>query len=145
MLSIFRLKCSTGFERERTGLPAIALTTDTSTLTSISNDYDFDEIFAKQVRALGQMVMFCSRSAPAAILRMSMQLSRLRTNVTCRWLHSVAGMVAAWDHCWIRMTSRFGFRRNRPRAFRRFICSSFTVCATWWTNSCLVMQTNSRP
>lgn len=42
------------FERERTGLPAIALTTDTSTLTSISNDYDFDEIFAKQVRALGQ-------------------------------------------------------------------------------------------
>lgn len=42
------------FERERTGLPAIALTTDTSTITSISNDYDFDEIFAKQVRALGQ-------------------------------------------------------------------------------------------
>ena len=42
------------FERERIALPAIALTTDTSTLTSISNDYDFDEIFAKQVRALGQ-------------------------------------------------------------------------------------------
>lgn len=42
------------FERERPGLPAIALTTDTSTLTSISNDYDFDEVFAKQVHALGQ-------------------------------------------------------------------------------------------
>lgn len=42
------------FERERPGLPAIALTTDTSTLTSISNDSDFDEIFAKQVHALGQ-------------------------------------------------------------------------------------------
>ena len=42
------------FERERPGLPAIALTTDTSTLTSIANDYDFDEVFAKQVRALGQ-------------------------------------------------------------------------------------------
>lgn len=41
------------FERERPGLPAIALTTDTSTLTSISNDYDFDDIFAKQIRALG--------------------------------------------------------------------------------------------
>ena len=41
------------FERERPGLPAIALTTDTSTLTSIANDYDFDEVFAKQVRALG--------------------------------------------------------------------------------------------
>lgn len=42
------------FERERPGLPAMALTTDTSTLTSIANDYHYDEIFAKQVRALGQ-------------------------------------------------------------------------------------------
>jgi D-sedoheptulose 7-phosphate isomerase len=42
------------FELERPGLPAIALTTDTSTLTSIANDYHFEEIFAKQVRALGQ-------------------------------------------------------------------------------------------
>jgi D-sedoheptulose 7-phosphate isomerase len=42
------------FERERPGLPAIALTTDTSTITSIANDYDFEEIFSKQVRALGQ-------------------------------------------------------------------------------------------
>jgi D-sedoheptulose 7-phosphate isomerase len=42
------------FERERQGLPAIALTTDTSTLTSIANDYDYEEVFAKQVRALGQ-------------------------------------------------------------------------------------------
>ncbi len=41
------------FERERPGLPAIALTTDTSTLTSIANDYGYEEIFAKQVRALG--------------------------------------------------------------------------------------------
>lgn len=42
------------FERERPALPAIALTTDTSTLTSIANDYHFDEVFAKQIRALGQ-------------------------------------------------------------------------------------------
>lgn len=42
------------FERERPGLPAIALTTDTSTLTSIANDYAFKEVFAKQVTALGQ-------------------------------------------------------------------------------------------
>jgi D-sedoheptulose 7-phosphate isomerase len=42
------------FELERPGLPAIALTTDSSTLTSIANDYAFVEIFAKQVRALGQ-------------------------------------------------------------------------------------------
>ena len=42
------------FEMERPGLPAIALTTDASTVTSISNDYSYDEIFSKQVRALGK-------------------------------------------------------------------------------------------
>ncbi|PIQ42445.1 MAG: phosphoheptose isomerase [Gammaproteobacteria bacterium CG11_big_fil_rev_8_21_14_0_20_46_22] len=42
------------FERERPSLPAIALTTDTGTLTAISNDYSYDEVFAKQIRALGQ-------------------------------------------------------------------------------------------
>ena len=41
------------FERERPGLAAIALTTDTSILTAIGNDYDFDAIFSKQVQALG--------------------------------------------------------------------------------------------
>lgn len=42
------------FEIERPSLPAIALTTDTSTLTSIANDYHYNEIFSKQIRALGQ-------------------------------------------------------------------------------------------
>jgi len=42
------------FEMERPGLPAIALTTDSSTVTSIANDYRFEEVFAKQIRALGQ-------------------------------------------------------------------------------------------
>ena len=42
------------FERERAPLPAIALTTDTSILTAIGNDYAFDVVFAKQVEALGR-------------------------------------------------------------------------------------------
>ncbi len=42
------------FERERPGLPAIALTTDSSALTAIANDYDFDLVFSKQVHALGR-------------------------------------------------------------------------------------------
>jgi D-sedoheptulose 7-phosphate isomerase len=42
------------FEMERPGLPAMALTTDSSTVTSISNDYSYEEIFSKQVRALGK-------------------------------------------------------------------------------------------
>lgn len=42
------------FEMERPGLAAIALTTDSSTLTSIANDYAFEQVFARQVRALGR-------------------------------------------------------------------------------------------
>ena len=42
------------FERERPGLPALALTTDSSTVTSIANDYRYSEVFSKQIRALGQ-------------------------------------------------------------------------------------------
>jgi D-sedoheptulose 7-phosphate isomerase len=42
------------FERERFPLPAIALTTDTSILTAVANDYSFREIFSKQVQAFGQ-------------------------------------------------------------------------------------------
>jgi D-sedoheptulose 7-phosphate isomerase len=42
------------FKIERTPLPALALTTDSSVLTSIGNDYSFDEIFSKQIEALGQ-------------------------------------------------------------------------------------------
>lgn len=42
------------FERERPGLAAVALTTDTSALTAIANDYDYDLVFSKQVHALGR-------------------------------------------------------------------------------------------
>ena len=42
------------FELERPGLPAVALTTDASTITSIANDQAFADVFAKQVRALGR-------------------------------------------------------------------------------------------
>jgi len=42
------------FEREREELAAIALTTDSSILTAVANDYSFDEVFSRQVRALGK-------------------------------------------------------------------------------------------
>ena len=42
------------FERERFPLPAISLTTDTSIITAVGNDYSFNEIFSKQVQAFGQ-------------------------------------------------------------------------------------------
>ena len=57
------------FERERQPLPAVALTTDSSAMTSIANDYSYDLIFAKQIRALGQvddvlLVITTSGSSP---------------------------------------------------------------------------------
>ncbi len=42
------------FERERRGLAAMALTTDTSVLTSLANDYGYDRVFARQIEALGR-------------------------------------------------------------------------------------------
>ena len=42
------------FKKERKSLPAIALTTDTSILTAVSNDYDFSQIFVRQIEGLGQ-------------------------------------------------------------------------------------------
>ncbi|MGH8428756.1 MAG: phosphoheptose isomerase [Gammaproteobacteria bacterium] len=50
----FAAEFTNRFERERPPLAAIALTTDTSTLTSIGNDYHFDRVFAKQVQALAR-------------------------------------------------------------------------------------------
>lgn len=46
-------KMLNGFERERPGLPAISLTTDSSILTAIANDYGYDQVFARQINAIG--------------------------------------------------------------------------------------------
>ena len=50
----FSSKLLNRFERERPGLPAMSLAADPSSLTSIANDYAYEDVFAKQVRALGR-------------------------------------------------------------------------------------------
>ena len=67
------------FRLERTPLPAIALTTDTSILTSIGNDYHFDEIFSKQVMALaraGDMALGISTSGTSANVIKALDVAR---------------------------------------------------------------------
>ena len=67
------------FERERAPLAGIALTTDTSTLTSIANDYHYDEVFAKQLRALGQpgdVLLAISTSGNSPNVVRAMQVAR---------------------------------------------------------------------
>jgi len=67
------------FRVERPPLAAIALTTDTSILTSIANDYDFREVFAKQVRALGRagdVALGISTSGSSANVVTALQAAR---------------------------------------------------------------------
>jgi len=69
------------FEKERPGLPAMALTTDSSTLTAIANDYSFEEIFSKQVSALGQpgdILLAISTSGNSANVAAAMMAARER-------------------------------------------------------------------
>jgi len=67
------------FRIERPPLPALALTTDSSALTSIANDYNYSEIFAKQVRALGKagdVAVAISTSGNAANVMSAVQVCR---------------------------------------------------------------------
>ncbi len=67
------------FRRERCGLPAIALTTDTSILTAISNDYGYERVFARQIEALGRpgdMVIGISTSGISASVIAAMRAAR---------------------------------------------------------------------
>jgi len=67
------------FETERPGLPAVALTTDSSTLTSIANDYDFKEIFSRQLYALGRpgdVLLGLSTSGRSANITAAIQAAR---------------------------------------------------------------------
>ena len=67
------------FERERKGLPAIALTTDTSVITSISNDYGFENVFTKQVEALveeGDILWAISTSGASANVIAAAELAK---------------------------------------------------------------------
>ncbi len=61
------------FERDRPALPVFALTADTATITGIANDYAFDEVYAKQLRALGDsgdvLLIFTESGASASLIK----------------------------------------------------------------------------
>jgi len=91
------------FEKERPGLPALALTTDTSILTAVANDFSYDDVFARQVQALvqpGDIVVAISTSGnSASILRGAEQARKQKA-----WTAGLSGMTggklkAAVDCC----------------------------------------------
>ena len=73
------------FKRERPGLPAIALNTDMAVITAIANDYDFSEIFSKQLKAIseeGDVVIAMSTSGNSPNILKAMDVARKKKLVT---------------------------------------------------------------
>ncbi len=92
------------FERERPGLAAISLATDTSILTAVANDYAFEQIFAKQVQALGQpgdVLLAISTSGNSANVMAAMDVARQKDMVvvalTGKGGGRMAGMLGETD------------------------------------------------
>ena len=71
------------FERERLPLPALALTTDTSILPAVGNDYGFRDVYAKQVQAFGQSATCCWPCRHPAIRPTWSPPSKPRSSATC--------------------------------------------------------------
>jgi len=87
------------FKMERRGLPAIALSTDTSILTAIGNDYGFEKVFLRQVEALalpGDMVVGISTSGNSPNVQLALELAREKGCRTVGLLGKDGGSI---KHC----------------------------------------------
>jgi D-sedoheptulose 7-phosphate isomerase len=85
------------YRRERCGLPSIALTTDTSILTAVGNDYGFNAIFARQVEALGRagdMLVGISTSGNSGNVVAALEAAHSRNLVTVAFTGAGGGKLA---------------------------------------------------
>lgn len=114
------------FMIERPPLPAIALSTDTSVLTSIANDYDFSEIFSKQIRALGQegdVAWGISTSGKSANVVRGLEAAKKKGLVTIGLTGGDGGDIARIvDHALIVSS------RNTPRVQEVHIAVGHVIC-----------------
>jgi D-sedoheptulose 7-phosphate isomerase len=86
------------FLRERRALPAIALTTDSSTVTAIANDYGFDRVFARQIEALGRpgdVAVGISTSGSSANVLVGLQYAKSRGLKTVAFTGGSGGPIGA--------------------------------------------------
>ena len=91
------------FQKERKGLPAIALTVDTSILTAVANDYGYDTVFARQVQALGEpgdVLVGISTSGNSKNVLLAIEEAKAK-GITCIGMTAEGGgkMAAACDIC----------------------------------------------
>lgn len=92
------------FVRERDGLPAVALTTDTSILTAVGNDYGFDTVFSRQVKALarpGDLVIGLSTSGNSANVLMAFEAAQKIGAKTIAFTGRSGGKMKAIADCTI--------------------------------------------
>jgi len=91
------------FHYDRPGLPAIALTTDSSVLTAIGNDYGYDRVFARQVEALGALgdvLLALSTSGRSPNILAALRAARAKGMATAGFTGAAGGeMAALCDHC----------------------------------------------
>lgn len=90
------------FRRQRRGLPSVALTTDTSILTAVANDYGFERVFSRQVEALGvagDLLVGISTSGNSRNVLAAMEMARSQGMVTVAFTGAGGGgIVALADH-----------------------------------------------
>ena len=93
------------YHRDRVPLPAIALTTDMAALTCIANDYDFSDIFSRQIQAHGRkgdVAIAISTSGNSPNVLNGAEASRARGLVTIGWTGATGGkLVDLVDHCFL--------------------------------------------
>ncbi|MBN2124160.1 MAG: SIS domain-containing protein [Deltaproteobacteria bacterium] len=114
------------FLLERPPLPALALTTDTSVLTSIGNDYSFDEVFSKQIKAIGtegDVLLAISTSGNSANLLSAARIARRRGIYTAGLLGGDGGKLKALvDMPMVVRTN------NTPRVQETHIFAGHLIC-----------------
>ena len=112
---------------ERPPLPALALTTDTSALTAISNDYDYSQIFAKQIKALGKagdIALAISTSGNSANVREAIETCRQLNIATIGLTGGNGGkMVGKVDYL-----LRVSEGKNSPRIQETHILVGHVIC-----------------
>jgi D-sedoheptulose 7-phosphate isomerase len=111
---------------ERPPLPAIALTTDTSVITSIGNDYDFSEIFSKQIRAIGQpgdIAWGISTSGNSPNVLKGLEMAKKKGMTTVAFTGKDGGDIAKIADCSIHVSSS-----STARIQEAHITASHVIC-----------------
>lgn len=97
------------FRRERRGLPSIALTTDTSLLTAVANDYSYERVFSRQVEALcqkGDVVVGISTSGNSRNVLLAMEMARVLGAFTVAFTGAGGGSMAELADAALRIPSK---------------------------------------